>query len=181
MFLTPYHCWKGSRFKKGVCRLFFILQEPLSGSSLWHLSLLEGSRLPLSNTSPPSHLTASFSGSLYKWAIADEMFWASTVVAVFLICLGVFHSPCQMNHELLGYPLNSARIVTLWILIIASILFFLMCQTYSRLFQEGLMTPKFPQGEETSSPWLGGTISSLGSGALGQLYKIFLLSLPGGP
>ena len=52
------------------------------------------------------------------------MFVAATVVAAFLICLGIFHSPCQMNHELLGYPLDSARIITLWVLIIADVLFF---------------------------------------------------------
>ena len=54
-----------------------------------------------------------------------------------------------------------------------------MCQAHSRLFLEWLVTLEFPQGEEASSPWLGGVISSLGSGALGQLYQIFLLSLPG--
>ena len=52
------------------------------------------------------------------------MFQAATVVAAFLICLGVFHSPCQMNHELLGHPLKNAGIITLWILNIASVLFF---------------------------------------------------------
>ena len=52
------------------------------------------------------------------------MFWAATVVAAFLICLGIFHSPCQTNHELLGYPFDPTRIVTLLILIIASTLFF---------------------------------------------------------
>ena len=31
-----------------------------------------------------------------------------------------------------------------------------MCQVHSRLFQEGLVTLKVPQGEETSGPWLGG-------------------------
>ena len=64
------------------------------------------------------------SGSLYKWAIADEMFQAVTMVAVFLIYLGIFHSPLQMNHELLSHSLDSARIVTLLILIITGVLFF---------------------------------------------------------
>ena len=65
-----------------------------------------------------------------------------------------------------------------------------MCQACSRPFQEWLVTLKFPQGKKVSSPWLGGTISSLGSGTLGQLYRVFLpwwplgnlsTSLPVGP
>ena len=60
MFSTPYHCGKGSRFKKGVCRLVFTPWKPPSGGSLWHLSLPEGSGLPSSMLSPPSHLTVSF-------------------------------------------------------------------------------------------------------------------------
>ena len=34
----------------------------------------------------------------------DEMFRAAAMVTVFLICLGIFHCPCQLNHELLGHP-----------------------------------------------------------------------------
>ena len=41
------------------------------------------------------------------------MFRAATVVTMFLIGLGVFHHPCQSDHELLGHPLNSTRIITL--------------------------------------------------------------------
>ena len=153
-------------------------RDPPSGGSLWHWSLPEGSGLPSSMPSPPSCLTSLFSGSLYKRAIGDEIFWAATVVAAFLICLGVFHSPCQMNHELLCYPFNSAGIITLLILIIAGVLFFLMCQAHSRLFQEGLVTLSFLRGKklvvlglgEPSVVWV-----------LGQLYRIFLLSLPGSP
>ena len=48
-----------------------------------------------------------------------------------------------------------------------------MCQAHNRLFQEWLVTLRFPQGEKTSSPQLGGTISSLDSGASGQLYRIY--------
>ena len=86
----------------------------------------------------------------------DEMFRAAAMVTVFLICLGIFHYPCQSDHKLLGHPLNSTRVITLWVLAIACILFLQMCQVYSRLFWEWLVTLKFPQGEETSSPWFGG-------------------------
>ena len=48
-------------------------------------------------------------------------------------------------------------------------------------FRSGWLLFKFLQGEEGSSPWFGGTISSLGSGASGQLYRIFLLSFSGSP
>ena len=86
-----------------------------------------------------------------------------------------------MNHKLLGHPLDSTGVITRWVLTITSILFFYMCQMHSRLFQEGLVTLKFPQGEEASSPQFGGTINTLGSEASGQLYRVFLLSLPGSP
>ena len=71
-FLTPYHHWKGSGFKKGVCRLVFMPQEPLSGGSSQCLSLLEGSRLPSLMLSPPSHLTVSF---LWKSLQAGNCRW----------------------------------------------------------------------------------------------------------
>ena len=53
-----------------------------------------------------------------------KMFWATTMVAAFLVCLGVFHCPCQLNHELLSHPLDSTGVITLWVLTITSILFF---------------------------------------------------------
>ena len=167
MFSILYHCWKGSGFKKGVCKVIFMPWEPLSGGSSQCLSLSEGSRLPLPSPSPPCHLTVFISGNLYKWVIMDEMFRAATMVAAFLVCLGILHCPCQLDHGLLGHPLNSTGTITLWVFAIASILFLQMCQVHSRLFLEWLITLEFPQGEETSSPWLWEIISSLGSEALG--------------
>ena len=119
--------------------------------------------------------------SLYEWAIVDEMFWAATVVAAFLIHLGILYSPCQMYHELFCNSFDSARIITLLAFIISSVLFFQMCQTHSRLLQDGLVALEFPQGEETGSPWFGRIIGHLSSGALGQVYGVFLLSFSGGP
>ena len=60
MFLIWYHHWKGSEFKKGVCRVGFMPWEPPSGGSSWHWLLLEGSGLPSLMPSPPCHLTVSF-------------------------------------------------------------------------------------------------------------------------
>ena len=37
------------------------------------------------------------------------MLQAATMVAAFLICLGIFHCPCQLNHELLGQPIDSTQ------------------------------------------------------------------------
>ena len=45
----------------------------------------------------------------------DEMFGAATMVTAFLICLGFFHHPHQSDHELLGHPLDSTGIITLWV------------------------------------------------------------------
>ena len=123
-FSILYHCWKGSGFKKGVCEVVFTPWEPPSEGSSWCSWLSEGSGLPLLLPSPPSHLTASCLSGLHKLAITGEMFRAATVVTAFLICLGVFHCPCQSDHELLCHPLNSTRIITLWILTVVSILFF---------------------------------------------------------
>ena len=83
------------------------------------------------------------------------MFRTAAMVTAFLICLGIFHIPCQLNHKLLGHPLYSTRVITLWDFAIIHILFFQMCQADSRLFWKWLVTPTFPQGEEASSP-LGG-------------------------
>ena len=59
-FSMPYHHWKGSGFKKEVCKVAFMPPEPPLGGSLWHWLLSEGPRLPSSLPSPPSHLTVSY-------------------------------------------------------------------------------------------------------------------------
>ena len=86
----------------------------------------------------------------------DEMFRAAAMVMAFLIGLGIFQCPCQSDHKLLSHPLDSTRIITLWVFGIAYILFLQMCQVDSKLFWKWLVTLKFPQGEEASSPWFGG-------------------------
>ena len=156
-FLIPYHHWKGSRFKKGVCRVVFMPQEPPSGGSLQHLLLSEGSRLSFIIAIPSFLFNCFLSLEVFtSRQLAEEMFRATTMVTAFLICLGIFHCPCQMDHELLCHPLDSTGIITLWVLAIASILFFKMCQVHIRFFQKWLVTLRFPQGKEASSPWLGG-------------------------
>ena len=56
-----------------------------------------------------------------------------------------------------------------------------MYQMDSRLLQKWLVTLKFPQGEEASSPWFGGPSAVWVLETLEQLHGIFLLSLPGSP
>ena len=75
----------------------------------------------------------------------DEMFRAAAMVTAFLICLGIFHYPCQLDCKLLDYPLDSTRIITIWVFAITHILFFQMCQVDCRLFWKWLVTPKFSQ------------------------------------
>ena len=60
MFPNLYHCWKGSRFKKGVCEMVFTPLKSLSGGAWWCSLLSEGCGFPLSMQSPPSHLTISY-------------------------------------------------------------------------------------------------------------------------
>ena len=77
------------------------------GASIWSFLCacgVEGSGLPSLKPSTPSHLTAFCPSGLHKWAIMDEMFWATTVVTAFHICLGIFHCPCQLDHELFCHP-----------------------------------------------------------------------------
>ena len=78
----------------------------------------------------------------------DEMFRAAAMVTAFLICLGIFHCPCQSDHELLSHHLNSTGIITLWVFTITHILFLQMCQVDCRLFRKWLVTLKFPQGKK---------------------------------
>ena len=96
------------------------------------------------------------SRGLYKWAVTDEKVRAVAMVTVFLICLSVFHHPCQLDHELPSHPLNSTRVITPWVFAISPILFLQMCQSDSGLFLKWLVTFKFSQGEKASSPWFGG-------------------------
>ena len=123
----------------------FMPQEPLSGGSSMHCLLSEGSGLPSSMPSPPWHLTVYFPlKSSWKGNFMDEMFWAGTMVAAFLICLGVLYSTCQAYHKLLCNSMDSARIVTLLVFIATGVLFFQMHQTHSGYFQEGLVALEFP-------------------------------------
>ena len=100
----------------------------------------------------------------------DEVVWAATMVAAFLICLGIFNSPCQAYHELFHNSFDSAGIITLLVFIVTGVLFFQMCQIHSRLFWDGLVALEFPQAEESGSPWFGRSIVCLSPGAPGQLY-----------
>ena len=95
-------------------------------------------------------------------------FIEAAMVTAFLICLGIFHCPCQSDHKLLSQPLDSTRIITMWVFTISHILFFQMCQVDCRLFWKWLVTIKFSQGEEDSSLWFGGPSAVLSSGASGH-------------
>ena len=96
------------------------------------------------------------------------MFGAATMIAAFILCLGIFYSPCQVHHKLLGYSFNSTWIITLFVFITLSILFFQMRQMHGQRFRDGLVALEFPQGEETGSPWFWRIISCLSPRALGR-------------
>ena len=106
MPLTPYHCQKGSRPKKGS------LQSGLHtlGASIWGLFaalvIARGVWAPFIDAFPSFPFNCLFSLEVItSRQLQMEMFWAATVVAVFLICMGIFHSPYQTNHVLLSTPL----------------------------------------------------------------------------
>ena len=113
--------------------------EPLSGGSSWYWLLPEGSSAPFVNAIPSFPFNCFFTLEVFtSQAIADEMFWAATVVAAFLICLSILSTPCQMNHKLLCYPLDSARIITLLIFIITSASFSSKCTKCTAGFLGGV-------------------------------------------
>ena len=125
MFLTLYHCQKGVWIQEGSLWSSFYTSGASVLGLFTVLAIVRGVQAPFIDAIPSFPFNCFLSLEVFnKWAIADEMFQAATVVAAFLICLGIFDSPCQMDHELLGHTLDSARIITLWILIITIILFF---------------------------------------------------------
>ena len=138
----------------------------------------EGSGLISLMSSPLCHLTLYFPSKFYEQAIVDEMFWAATLIAVFLLHLGILYSPCQAHHKLFSNSFDSARIITLFVFIGPSILFL---QMHSWCLWDGLAALEFFQGEETGSPCFWRIISCLSPWALGQLHGIFFLSFLGGP
>ena len=77
----------------------------------------------------------------------DKMFQATTIIAV-LLCLGVLFSPCQAHHKLFSNPFDSARIITLFILITPGVLFLQMHQTHDWCFWGGLVALEFLQGKK---------------------------------
>ena len=156
------------------------LEHPF-GDSLWHLLLLERSRLPLPSLSPPSHLTVACPSSFHEWPITDKVFRAAAIIAVPFIHLSILYCSIQPDHEFFRHSLDSIRVITFQILTIVGIFFFHLHQMYSRFLREWLTTFQFPQGKEASGPRFGWTICCLGPGTSRQLNRIFLFSLPGGP
>ena len=86
----------------------------------------------------------------------DKMFWATTVRAVLLLCLGILYSPCQVHHKFLSNPINSVRIITLFVLISSSTFFLQVWQMHSWCLWGGLVAFDFLQGEEAGRAWLWG-------------------------
>ena len=90
-FSILYHHWKGSGFKKGVCKVVLCFLSLLLGTLYGTCC---GQRDPgsLHHCCPllPILLFLIPSGS-HKWTITDEVFGAATMVAVFLVCLGILH------------------------------------------------------------------------------------------
>ena len=88
------------------------------------LVVVRGVWAPFINAIPSFPFNCFLSSSLHKWAIMNKLFGTATMVTALLFCLGIFHCPCQFDQKLLCHPLNSTRVITLWILTIISILFF---------------------------------------------------------
>ena len=98
------------------------------GASIWGLLLClllsEGSRIPSLMPSPPSHLTVS-----YLWKSLQVGNCRRNVLGCYngnsiSHLFGCLSPPLPNKPKLLCHPLDSTGIITLWILIIASVLFF---------------------------------------------------------
>ena len=75
----------------------------------------------------------------------DEVFWAVTMVAAFLICLGILYGPCQAYHKLFCNSFDSARIVSLLVFITTGVLFLQIHQMHHGHFWDWLVALEFPQ------------------------------------
>ena len=112
----------------------------------------------------------------------DKVFGAAAMIAAPFICLSILYCSSQLDHEFFHHSLNSIRVVTLldppchWHLLLP-----IAPDIQCRFLREWLTTLQFPQGKEASGPRFGWTICCLGPGALRQLNRILLFSLPGGP
>ena len=129
----------------------------------------------------PAIYLCTFPWGLYEWTVVDEMFRAATMIAVFLLHLGILYNPWQVHHKLFGNSINSTWIFTLFVIIAPGILFLQMCQMHSWHFHDGLVALEFPHWEETGSPWFWRIIGCLSPQAPGQLHRILFLSFLGSP
>ena len=60
----------------------------------------------------------------------DKVVQAATVIAAFFLLLGIFHSPCQVHHELLHDTFDTFRVLTIYSFTLIGTLPFHMCQVY---------------------------------------------------
>ena len=185
MFSTPYHHSKGSGFKKGVCRSGFYASRSLHLGALHGIGCCQrGPWAPfMSMPSPPCHLTVSFP---WKSLQADNCGWnvlgcysgssISTSAWASFTTLPKWTTNSSVTPSiLLGLSLSWSSSLPVHPLLLN------VPNVQQAFFRRGLVALEFPQGEETSSPWFGRIIGSLSSGASGQLYRVFLLGLAGGP
>ena len=109
----------------------------------------------------------------------DEMFWAATMVAALLICLGILYSPCQAYHKPFHNSFDSARIITLLVFIATGVLFFQMHQMHSGLFfGMGWLPLSFLRGKKLVALGLGGVSVAWGPRATTWSLPSWLLGQP---
>ena len=84
----------------------------------------------------------------------DKMFWATTVIAALLLCLGIFYNPCKVHQKLLSNPIDSFGIITPFILVSSGAFFLQECQMHGWYFWGGLVALEFLQREEAGRAWL---------------------------
>ena len=157
MFLIPYHCWKGPDSRRESVRWYLCL-----GSLIWWLFvaliIVGVVQAPFVDTFPSFPFNCFL--SIEVFTIAGNYGWnvqgCCNGNSMFSSAWVSFTTLANWTMNSSGHPLISTRIITLWVFTITCILFLQMCQADSRLFQKCLVTLKFSQGEEASSPWFGG-------------------------
>ena len=130
-FSIPYHQWKGSGFKKGVCEWCSMPWVSCLGRPLVWLPFLEESRLFGTNHSFQFKCQVH-SGCLQQQAIMDKVLQAAAVVAAFLLLLGILHCPGKEHCQFLSYAFNAIGVFTLSTFFFVGALFLLVCHPYSR-------------------------------------------------
>ena len=53
----------------------------------------------------------------------DKVLWATAMITVLLLHLGILHSPCKVHHELFHNPIDTVRVFAFYFFILLALSF----------------------------------------------------------